>query len=156
MMDPEGPYPSEIVRHARGFIGTPYHNQASVEGQGCDCLGLLVGVWRRTYGFLPEALPAYTPDWGSADGNEHMLEAARRHFDEIDVFHAGPSDVLVFRWRKNGPAKHCGILVEGSVLCGRVVHAYEKKGVVEVSLGAAWCERVVAAFAWRPRHRVIG
>ena len=149
----EGPFPSEVVGAARAWIGTPYHDQMAVRGHGCDCLGLVARVWRAVYGNLPEPLPAYSGDWGDADGNEHILEAARRHFDEIDVHHAGPGDLLAFRWRRHGVAKHCGILTQGSVFAGRMVHAYEKRGVVEVSLGA-WGDRVVAAFAWRPRHRV--
>ena len=146
----DGPFPSEIVDAARSWIGTRYHHQTSVKGVGCDCLGLLAGIWREVYGTMPEPMPAYSSDWGDADGNEHVLAAARRHFDEINLHHAGPSDVLAFRWRKGGPAKHCGILV-GS---GRMIHAYEKKGVVEVHLGS-FADRAVAAFAWRPRNRVL-
>ena len=32
-------------RRAR-WIGTPYRHQASLKGVGCDCLGLVRGVWR--------------------------------------------------------------------------------------------------------------
>ena len=39
-----------VVRAARGWIGTPYHHQASVKGVGTDCLGLVRGVWRELYG----------------------------------------------------------------------------------------------------------
>src|SRR5215207_7343246 len=35
----------QIVAAARGWIGTPYHHQASVKGVGCDCLGLIRGLW---------------------------------------------------------------------------------------------------------------
>ena len=55
-----------IVAAARGWIGTPYVHQASVKGAGTDCLGLVRGIWRELYGPEPEALPAYTPDWGEA------------------------------------------------------------------------------------------
>ena len=36
-----------VVELARSWIGTPYVHQASVRGVGCDCLGLLRGVWRE-------------------------------------------------------------------------------------------------------------
>ena len=39
-----------IVAAARGWIGTPYVHQASVKGLGCDCLGLLRGLWREMAG----------------------------------------------------------------------------------------------------------
>ena len=35
-----------IVAEARAWIGTRYCHQASVKGVGCDCLGLVRGVWR--------------------------------------------------------------------------------------------------------------
>ena len=53
----------QVVGAARGWIGTPYVHQASVRGAGCDCLGLLRGVWREVIGAEPETPPAYTPDW---------------------------------------------------------------------------------------------
>ena len=59
-----------IVAAARGWIGTPYVHQASVKGAGTDCLGLVRGIWRELYGPEPEALPAYTPDWGEAGVQE--------------------------------------------------------------------------------------
>ena len=67
---------------ARDWIGTPYHHQASVNGVGADCLGLVRGVWRDLMGLEPEAPPAYSRDWAEADGCETMLEAARRHLVE--------------------------------------------------------------------------
>ena len=36
-----------IVAEAHRWIGTPYRHQASLRGVGCDCLGLLRGVWRE-------------------------------------------------------------------------------------------------------------
>ncbi len=37
----------KIVAAARAWVGTPYHHQASVKGAGCDCLGLIRGIWRE-------------------------------------------------------------------------------------------------------------
>ncbi|MGR3492459.1 MAG: peptidase P60, partial [Shimia sp.] len=53
--------PSEA--EARRWIGTPYHHRASLRGVGCDCLGLIRGVWRAVVGEEPWELPAYAPDW---------------------------------------------------------------------------------------------
>ena len=36
--------PDLVIAAARGWLGTPYHDQASVKGAGCDCLGLARGV----------------------------------------------------------------------------------------------------------------
>jgi NlpC/P60 family putative phage cell wall peptidase len=102
-----------IVAAARGFLGTPYHHQASCIGVGTDCLGLIRGVWRELYGPEPEAMPAYTRDWGNATGSEMLLEVGCRHLKRLDAADAAqPGDVLVFRMRDAGVAKHAGILVE--------------------------------------------
>jgi NlpC/P60 family putative phage cell wall peptidase len=37
---------AQIVVATRDWIGTPYQHQASLKGVGCDCLGLVRGVWR--------------------------------------------------------------------------------------------------------------
>ena len=55
-----------IVFEARNWIGTPYRHQASLKGIGCDCLGLVRGVWRNCIGAEPEAPPPYAPDWAEA------------------------------------------------------------------------------------------
>ncbi len=74
---------SDIVAEALSWVGTPYRHQASLKGVGCDCLGLIRGVWRDLYGAEPEAAPAYTPDWAEAKGGETLAAAARRHLIEI-------------------------------------------------------------------------
>ena len=101
--------PSDIVRVARSWIGTPYRHQASLKGVGTDCLGLVRGVWRETLGEEPEAAPAYSPGWAEAGDGETLAEAARRHMLQVQCtdFHAG--DLLLFRWREHLPAKHAGI-----------------------------------------------
>ena len=44
---------------ARGWLGTPYRHQGSLKGVGCDCLGLVRGIWRELYGEEPETPGAY-------------------------------------------------------------------------------------------------
>ena len=68
---------AQIVQSARNWIGTPYLHQASLKGVGCDCLGLIVGIWRELIGPLPVGVPAYSPDWGEVGQREPLLEAAR-------------------------------------------------------------------------------
>ena len=68
---------ADIVAAARGWIGTPYVHQASCKGAGADCLGLVRGVWREILGDEPLKLPAYTPDWSEASGDEALLTGAR-------------------------------------------------------------------------------
>src|SRR3712207_7216939 len=85
-----------IIAEARSWIGTPYRHQASLKGVGCDCLGLLRGVWRGVMGAEPQRLPPYTPDWAEA-GSDALHEGARRFLIEADA--VAPGVVLLFRWR---------------------------------------------------------
>ena len=61
-----------IVSAARRWIGTPFHHRASVHGVGCDCLGLVIGVWREVGGPAVD-VPVYAPDWIGIDGSEPLL-----------------------------------------------------------------------------------
>jgi len=140
------PAPSRdaLVAAARRWIGTPYCHQASLIGAGCDCLGLIRGLWREFYGAEPEAIPPYAPDWAEASGLEAMIDAGRRHLAPVPLAAAAPGDVIFFRWRSDLPAKHAGVLTTPD----RFVHAYEGAAVVESPLGPWWRRRLAAAFAF--------
>ena len=138
-----------IVAAARGWIGTPYRHQASVRGEGADCLGLIRGVWREVIGPEPEAPPPYAPDWAEVGGEETLWAAARRWLREIPTDRADPGDVLLFRMSPGCPAKHCAILSEAAgVGEARMIHAYWGRAVVESWLGDWWRRRLAAAFTW--------
>lgn len=139
-----------IVAEARSWLGTPYRHQASVKGAGCDCLGLVRGVWRALYGAEPEAPPPYRPDWAETGGRETLLEAARRHLLEISPNAAQPGDVLLFRMSPDACLKHCAI-VSGARPGDpevRMLHAYWGRAVVESWLGPWWRRRLAHAFSF--------
>ncbi|MEN9059919.1 NlpC/P60 family protein [Ponticoccus litoralis] len=138
---------SAVVAAARGWIGTPYVHQASLRGAGCDCLGLLRGVWREVLGPEPEVTPAYSMDWSEPQGDERLWRAALAHLVARPLARAAPGDVLLFRMREGSVAKHVGIQAR----CDAVpsfVHAYTGHGVVESALSAPLARRVVARFAF--------
>lgn len=136
----------DVVTIARAWIGTPYVHQASAQGMGCDCLGLIRGIWRSRHGGEPEAVPPYTADWDELQGAEVLLAAAGRHLCQApDIWQ--PGQVLLFRMRRDAVAKHLGVYASG----GRTptfIHAYAGHGVVESPLSAPWRRRVVARFAF--------
>lgn len=134
---------SEVVAAVRGWLGTPYVHQASCRGAGTDCLGLIRGVWREVVGPEPSAVPPYTPDWGEVGGQELLWAAAVAVLEP--VAEAEPGDVILFRMRDEGIAKHLGILVEAGPAAA-FVHAYSGQGVVESPLSAPWARRIVARF----------
>lgn len=133
-----------MVGRARAWIGTPYRHQASLKGVGCDCLGLLRGLWREAYGAEPEAVPSYTPDWSEPQGEERLMAAAARNLAAVPLRAARAGDVLLFRMRRGAVAKHLGILSETSP--GAFIHAYGGRGVVESPLAAPWAARIVGAY----------
>ncbi len=133
-----------IVAEARSWIGTPYRHQASLKGAGCDCLGLVRGVWRACHGDEPEPVPAYAPDWAEAKGAETLAEAARRHLVPVAVETALPGDLVLFRWRDNLPAKHAAILVAAD----RFVHAHQGAAVATASFTSWWRRRAAYAFSF--------
>ncbi len=135
---------SAVVTATRQWIGTPYHHQASRCGVGCDCLGLVRGVWRDLYGREAEKPPPYSRDWAEASGIETMLAAAQRHLAPVAPANARPGDVLIFRLRAGCAAKHVAILATPSTM----IHASEGCPVAEVPLSPWWRRRVAAVFAF--------
>jgi NlpC/P60 family putative phage cell wall peptidase len=133
-----------IVAATRRWIGTPYLHQASLLHVGCDCLGLVRGVWREVIGVEPEAVPPYTPDWAEALGLETLLDAANRHFDPVLISDYKRGDVLVFRFRDHLPAKHLGVATSAT----HMVHAHSGACVSEVAIGSHWKKRLAGAFAF--------
>lgn len=139
---------AKAVEIARTWIGTPYVHQSAVKGAGCDCLGLIRGVWRSLYGAEPEQPPAYTSDWGEVGGAELLLQAALRNLVPVAANEPPEAgEVLLFRMRSGAIAKHLGIRAEPS---GRAsfVHAYDRHGVIESPLSAPWGARIAARFRW--------
>lgn len=134
--------PATVVAAARGWLGTPYHDQASVRGVGCDCLGLARGVWQEVVGPEPFLIPPYSRDWGETGPRELLAEGARKIMIEVDPASAGPGACLLFRMAPNAIAKHIGILNAPD----RFLHAYERLGVIEGPLTPKWRRRIAFAF----------
>ena len=133
-----------IVAQARGWIGTPYMHQASLRGVGCDCLGLVRGVWRDVVGPEPEDAGAYAPDWAEAGGVERLAQAGARHFIECARDAWAPGDVLLFRWRDGFVAKHAAIVSSATTM----IHAHDGAAVCEVSLAPWWRRRLAFAYSF--------
>lgn len=132
-----------VVAEARRWLDTPYRHQASARGAGCDCLGLVRGVWRELGG-ADVTPPPYAPDWGER-GDEALLDGARRWLTPVDdAAQAAPGDVLIFRMVAGAAAKHAAILAAP----GRIIHAYWGRAVIESRLTSWWRSRRVAAFSF--------
>ncbi len=128
---------AEVAAAARGWIGTPYRHRAATKGAGCDCLGLIRGVWREVIGDEPWDVPAYR-----ADGRDAALAEAAAEWLAPGEF--GTGAVLLFRLYRRLSPRHCAIMVGE----GRFIHAQEQIGVVEADLTEAWRRRVAGVFRY--------
>ena len=133
-----------IVAEARTWIGTRYCHQASLKGVGCDCLGLVRGVWRACIGDEPEAPPPYAPDWAEAKGEEALADAAFRHLIPVARENFASGDVLLFRWRDGYVAKHVAIAASQHTM----IHAHDGASVCEVAIAPWWRRHLAYAFAF--------
>jgi NlpC/P60 family putative phage cell wall peptidase len=166
---------AEVLAIARTWIGTPYRHQGAVRGVGCDCLGLIRGIWRELYGQEPEPVPAYAPDWAERAGEERLVRAAERHFSSVPSFAESVSgDLVLFRFRPHLAAKHAGILAlmpaerpsgvshherigAGPGLDGHdprpdaFIHAYEQSAVTLSALVPGWRRRIAGIYRFPER-----
>ncbi|MEM6466311.1 MAG: peptidase [Pseudomonadota bacterium] len=128
---------------ARSWIGTPFAHQGQLKGVGCDCLGLVLGVWAELGGKVACSLPAYTPDWDEPGRHEALWTACAAYLHPVHTPQLG--DVLLFRMHARSVAKHLGFLAQGR-RGDTLIHSVTRYGVVETSLAAPLRRRQVAAF----------
>ena len=134
--------PALIVAVARSWLGTPYHDQASVKGAGVDCLGLARGIWREVVGPEPVSVPPYSRDWGEVMPSEVLAEGAAGWLQSIALAEAAPGSVVLFRMTPSAIAKHVGILTSEA----NFIHAFQGIGVIEEEMTRAWRRRLAFAF----------
>ena len=139
--------PDAVIAAARRWLGTPYHDQASLCGVGCDCLGLARGVWRDLVGAEPQPIPPYSRDWGETGVREVLADGARAMMIEIPLAEIGPGALVLFRMAPRAIAKHVGILTgQSGAGPDSFIHAYDCLGVIEEALTTAWARRIAFAF----------
>jgi NlpC/P60 family putative phage cell wall peptidase len=143
-MSAQDAHRARIVAAAQGWLGTPYRHQASLKGVGCDCLGLLRGVWREVMGDEPLVAPPYPANWAAQGRQERLLEAAGAVLMPLAIGAARAGDVLLFRWKPHLPAMHCAILAGPDA----IIHAYEGAAVAMTPFEGPWARRVSHAFAF--------
>ncbi|MBL4595462.1 MAG: C40 family peptidase [Robiginitomaculum sp.] len=131
---------SLVVGQALSWVGTPYRHQASVKGVGCDCLGLVRGIWRELYGFEPAPLPIYSPNWAERGQAELLFDAAQKYLTPSIRPTAG--SVILFRMTAESPVKHCGIMINNS----EFIHAYWSRKVCRSAYGRWWQKRLAGVY----------
>ena len=116
--------PDAVIAAARAWLGTPYHDQASLRGVGCDCLGLARGVWRDVVGAEPQPIPPYSRDWGETGAREVLADGAGSMMIPVAPGDAGPGTLVLLSMTPRAIAKHVGILTDPD----RFIHSCERLG----------------------------
>ena len=130
----------KMYRKAKEWVNTPYHHQAAVKQVGCDCIGLLVGVWTKLLGNLPVQPPIYSPQWHLHQDESQLIHVLKNTYEFVEVNASSPplGSVLCFGL-KGRPAHHAAI-VSGE---NKFIHSYATpKKVVEVTLDESWKKRL--------------
>ncbi len=126
----------EVVRAARGTLGTRFRHQGRVPGRGLDCAGVVVAA-AQAVGIAGYDVAGY--------GRLPQGDAMRRHLEaagcrEIEVKAAKPGDIYLMRF--DADPQHLALVTDIGVL-----HAYAGVGrVVEHRLDDIWRARIVSAY----------
>lgn len=137
----------DVVEAARLWLGTPYRHQSTQIGAGCDCLGLIVGVWRALNGYQTFELPPYSSNWRDRTHAIALQALAKEHLAQVDKVPLVRGSVVLMHLRSGLPAKHCAIISDDD----HFIHAQERIGVVEVPLSDWWRRRIVAQYIFPER-----
>lgn len=123
-----------IVNTARAYLGAPWLH-CGRNGDGLDCVGLLVAVARDTGLKHRDPAPYARMPRGQALTDELSGQFTR-------VMHPQPADILVFAFdRARMVPQHVGIKTDTGF-----IHSVTDKEVVEVELDARWLNRLVDSY----------
>jgi NlpC/P60 family putative phage cell wall peptidase len=141
--------PDDIIRAARGRIGTPFHHQARIKGVGVDCIGLLVGIAAELELTDDKGIQLADydkPNYSPLPDGRGLKAAVSVHLLELpSIGEALPGDVYLFRFQHD--PQHVGILSELPDGAPAIIHCYSNTGkVVEHRLNDTWRKLIVAAY----------
>ncbi len=131
-----------IVKETIEWLDTPYHHLAALKGVGCDCVGLIVGVWRQLKGELPVPPPVYSPQWHLHQKESMLIDVLENWygFNRINTKIPPLGSVLCLGLDK-GPAHHAGIMVSDTTF----IHSFiSSNKITEVPLDSKWRRRLHA------------
>lgn len=127
----------DIIDEARTWIGTPFHHQAAIKNIGCDCIGLMRGVYEQLFPGILENDPNYRKPTYSKQPFNSMFPKSLEDTGYVTIIEKGLKSgyLLLFAYRKE--PQHIGIFTEK----GTIIHAGNPK-VVEHRLDDKWRKRI--------------
>ncbi len=144
-----------IIAEARGWIGTPFHHQGRVKGEGCDCIGLIVSVAKnlnipcikKSASCIAEL--DQTDYTRLPDGNR-LYSELKKYLFEIPKEKIELADILLMHF--DGNPQHVGLVSDYPEEKLGIIHCFADVGrVVEHRLDDYWQKKIVSAFSfYRP------
>jgi NlpC/P60 family putative phage cell wall peptidase len=140
----------DVVAIARTWIGTPFHDCASVKGAGVDCAQLVKAVYIEAGLMAPFDLPHYSPQWFLHQEGEAFLSHVSQRCVEIAAQQARLGDIVLYRFGRC--YAHAGIVAEPGF--PRIIHAYKQARCVVAGEGDQG-DLAVIAETGKPRPRIF-
>lgn len=144
---------AEVVRVARGWIGTRFchqgrHKASGGRAGGCDCLGVLVGVASELDLRSVDGAPLArfdVRDYGHIPDGERLRYTLDALLQPVPVDNITAGDVLLMRFERS--PQHVAIVSDHAQGGLGVIHALAAmRKVVEHRLDAQWRSRIVCAY----------
>lgn len=112
------------VAAARSWIGTPFHDNASVKGVGVDCAQLVRAAALETGLREIEPTGEYSPQFMLHRDAEILVTFIKRYAVEIEADRAREGDLVVYKIGR--VFAHVAILTGP----GTIIHAHKQTGMV--------------------------
>lgn len=131
---------ADIVAAARAYLGTPFHHEGRVKGEGLDCVGLVIAVAHELN------LSSFDIQGYARQPDPGMFRALlRAHMDEIGYPALRPGDVLSFAFIHE---QHLAIVSTLEPLT--IIHCWEKAGAcAEHAVDGRWLARLRGCWRYR-------
>jgi len=132
---------ARVVRIAKSYIGTKYHNHGMLKNAGVDCLTLLVLVYKEAGLISDIEIPYYSPDFMKHKSKELYLEGLLKYTHEVDK--PLPGDIAL--WRFGRCFSHAAIVIKWPF----IIHAHINRScMMENVENALWLK--MAGIQTRP------
>ena len=140
-----------IITEAHEWLGTPYHDQQCVKGEGVDCAMFVFGI-AMELGMVDELdrlkVPAYSPEWHLHNDDERLLYILES-FGCKETKKPLIGDIITFKFGR--VSSHLGILCPND----EFIHADLRHAgkVVRHGFGEQWRKRITHYYKF-PRGKI--
>ncbi len=140
---------NEIVKQARTWMGTPFVHQGRVKGEGCDCLGLIIGVGKEC-GVKIQNRPIDDFDnrtYSKTPDGKFLKLQLDELLNKKNRSEAKPGDIFLMNF--GGNPQHLGIFSDyPNSPAMAIIHCYSQSGkVVEHRLNDFWFTKIEQVYS---------